>query len=188
MDSIQLRFPTLAENILNRLEDQSLLKYQESSKNSYDFLNNEKFFWMRILKKYNKYFETSKESWKKAIHKTPTGVVKKLALAVLNFFSTESDQFIKIHFCLNEEQLSLLTPSLICAYDGDLNLFEEMNQKTSLPNQAKADTSPIHLAAYRGNMAICRLILNRTGNENPKGKYGATTLQYAACSGSLEVL
>ena len=70
METIQLRFPTLAKNILNNLEDQSLLKYQESSKENYDFLKSEKFYWMRIIIKYDKYFETSNESWKKTILKT----------------------------------------------------------------------------------------------------------------------
>ena len=187
MDRIQQRFPTLAENILNNLEDKNLLKYKDSSKCNYHFLKNEKFYWVRILKKYHKYFEANEKSWKKAIYKTPTEVVQNLALAVVNFFNTESEEFIKDNFCLNEEQLPQLTPSIIAAYDGDLKLFEEINQKTSDHHQALADTSPIHLAAYRGNLAICKLLFNSTGNKNPKGSYGATTLQYAACSGSLEV-
>ena len=140
MDRIQLRFPTLAENILNNLEDQSLQKYKDSTRDNYDFLTNERFYWIRILKKYNKYFETSKESWKKAISKTPTGDVKKIALAVLKFFHTESEEFIKMNFCLNEDQLPQLTPLIIAAYDGDLNLFEKMIQKTFVPHQAKVGT------------------------------------------------
>ena len=98
METIQLRFPTLAKNILNNLEDQSLLKYQESSKENYDFLKSEKFYWMRIIIKYDKYFETSNESWKKTILKTNAGFLKKLAMALFNFIKLESDGIIKTHF------------------------------------------------------------------------------------------
>ena len=63
MDVIQKRFPTLAVNILNNLDDKSLVKYKESNKENCEFLVQERFYWIRILKKYNRYFETSKESW-----------------------------------------------------------------------------------------------------------------------------
>ena len=89
MDVIQIRFPTLAVKILNNVDDQSLLKYKESDKDNCEFLRQERFYWMRILKKYrkkyNEYFEACNESWRKAISKTPTGFVKKLAMAVFIF-------------------------------------------------------------------------------------------------------
>ena len=127
MDVIQIRFPTLAVKILNNVDDQSLLKYKESDKDNCEFLRQERFYWMRILKKYrkkyNEYFETCNESWRKAISKTPTGFVKKLAMAVFNFFKSVSNHFLKIHFCPKEDKFSPLTPVLIAAYDGDINLF-----------------------------------------------------------------
>jgi hypothetical protein len=176
MDVIQIRFPTLAVKILDNLDDQSLLKYKKSNRNNWEFLGQERFYWIRILKKYrkkyNEYFETCKESWRKAISKTSTGIVKKLAMAVFTFFKTASNRFLKIHFCPKEDKFSPLTPVLIAAYDGDLNLFQQMDEKTSDANQAKSETSPIHLAAFRGNMAICRLLLNESENKNPYSKQG----------------
>ena len=182
METIQLRFPTLAKNILNNLEDQSLLKYQESSKDNYDFLKSEKFYWMRIIKKYNKYFETCNESWKKAILKTNAEFLKKLAMALFNFIKLESDDLIKTHF-----QEDALTPVLIAAYDGDVCFFEQIKDKTLDTIQTNAKISSLNLAAYKGNFALCNLLLNKLENKNPNGKYGATSLMYAACSGNLEV-
>ena len=98
MDVIQKRFPTLAVNILNILDDQSLLKYKESNRENCEFLGQERFYWIRILKKYNEYFETSKESWKMSISKIKAGFVKKLAMATMNFFKTASVDFRKGHF------------------------------------------------------------------------------------------
>ena len=91
MDVIQKRFPTLAVNILNKVCDKSLLTYKESNKENCEFLVQERFYWIRILKNYNIYFETNKESWKKAISKTPCGIVKKLATAVITFIKKDSD-------------------------------------------------------------------------------------------------
>ena len=120
MDVIQIRFPTLAVKILNNLDDQSLLKYKKSNRENCEFLSQERFYWMRILKKYrkkyNEYFETCKESWPKAISKTRTGFVKKLAMAVFTFFKTVSDSFLQIDFCPKEDKFSPLTPVLIAAY------------------------------------------------------------------------
>ena len=184
MDVIQKRFPTLAVNILNNLDDKSLLKYKESNKENCEFLVQERFYWIRILKNYNIYFETNKESWKKAISKTPCGIVKKLATVVITFIKKDSYYFYTPHFSMKKEQL---TPLLIAVYDGDLTFFQKINEKTSEPNQAKSGISPIHFAAYRGNLTLCKLLLNEQEKKNSHGRNGATALHYAAMSGNLEV-
>ena len=89
MDIIVRRFPTLAVNILNNLDDQSLVKFKEADRKSFEFIIQERFYWIRILKKFNELFETSKESWNISISKTPAGFVKKLAMAVLTYFNEE---------------------------------------------------------------------------------------------------
>ena len=160
MDVIQIRFPTLAVKILNNLDDQSLMKYKKSNRDNSKFLGQERFYWIRILKKFNDYFETSRDTWRKAISKTSTGIVKKLAIAVFTFFKTESDSFIEIHFSLKENKSSPLMPVLIAAYDGDPNFFQQMNEKSSDLKKSQCKTKQIQFAAYRGNMAICRLLLN----------------------------
>ena len=184
MDVIQKRFPTVAVNILNSLDDQSLFNYKESDKENCEFLGQERFYWIRILKKYNRYFETSKESWKKAISKTPACFIKKLAMAVVTIFKNESDQSWKFLFCLNQAQF---TPVIVSAFDGDLDLFQLMNQKTYDSTQTQSMTSLIHLAAYRGDLAICKLLLNESENKNPSSRYDTKILHYAAKSGNLEV-
>ena len=90
MDVIQKRFPTLAVNIFNNLDGQSLVNFKDTNKENYEFMDQERFYWIRILKKYNDYFETSKESWKKSTSKIQARFVKKLAMATLNFFKTAS--------------------------------------------------------------------------------------------------
>ena len=151
-----------------------------SNKENCEFLVQERFYWIRILKKYNVlYFETSKETWKKAISKTPCGIVKKLATAVITFLKRDSDYFKTPHITMKKEHL---TPLLIAAYDGDLDFFQKLNEKNSDPNQTKSEISPIHFAAYRGNLTLCKLLLNESENKNSCG-----ILHFAALGGNLEV-
>ena len=188
MDVIQKRFPTVAVKILNNLDDQSLLKYRESDKDNCEFLGQERFYWIRLLKKYNRYLEANKESWKRALSKTPAGFIKKLAMAVFTIFKTESDQCWKIYFLHNQDHF---TPVFVSAYDGDLDLFQQMIQKTSESNKTQSKTSrptsPIHLAAKIGNLAICKLLLHESEIRNPSWRYDTKILHYAAKSGNLEV-
>ena len=99
MDIIVRRFPTLAVNIFNNLDDQSLVKFKKTDRESFEFINQERFYWIRILIKYNELFETGKESWNISISKTPAGFVKKLAMAVLTYCN---DDQLKEEFDLAE--------------------------------------------------------------------------------------
>ena len=90
MDVIQKRFPTLAVNIFNNLDDQSLVNFKDANRENYEFMDQERFYWIRILEKYSEYFETSNESWKMSTSKIHAIFVKKLATAVINFFKTAS--------------------------------------------------------------------------------------------------
>ena len=187
MDIIARRFPHLAVNIANNLDDQSLVKFRKATGKNSEFQKQNRLYWIRILKKYKKtYFETSNESWKKAISKTPIEFVRKLAMAALNFFKTASEDikdFIEVDFHpWNKEQL---TPLHIAAYDGDLNFFQEVKKITFTINQylKQSRIAPIHLAAYRGHLALCRQLLE-DWNEN---KIPCAVLHYAAVAGHLEV-
>ena len=123
-----------------------------------------------------------------SISKIQCGFVKKLALATLNFFKTAPEvfeDFIEMHFYHKEYRL---TPLLIAAYGGDLNLFLQVQERTSNLNQTSTqyETLPIHLAAYRGHIELCRHLLEKSENKNPKGYKEFTTLHYAAVAGHLE--
>ena len=91
MDFIVKRFPTLAVNISKNLDDQSLVNFKDANRENYVFMDQERFYWIRILKRYSEHFETSKKSWNISISKTSAGFVKKLAMAVLTYFNEEAD-------------------------------------------------------------------------------------------------
>ena len=182
MDIIVRRFPTLAVNILNNLDDQSLVKFKEADRKSFEFIIQERFYWIRILKKYHELFETSKESWNISISKTPTGFVKKLAMAVLTYCNVE----LKEDFFLPED--GQLIPLIIAAFDGDVNFFQQVKEKTFNLNQTSSgfDTSPISIAAYKGHIALCRHLMNEV-EDKMFSKDGENPLLISAAFGHLEV-
>ena len=193
MDIIVRRFPTLAVNIINNLDDKSLVKFKDINRENHEFMDQERFYWIRILRKYSKYFETNKESWMMSISKIQARFVKKLAMATLNFFKTAPrdledviDVHLKIFFFPREDQL---TPLLIAAYNVDLSFFQQVKERTTnlKPPMTESDASPIHLAAFGGHITLCRHLLVELENKNSITKNGLTTLDYAAVAGHLEV-
>ena len=183
MDIIVRRFPILAVSIFNNLDDQSLVKFKEADRESCEFIILERFYWIKILKRYSEHFETSKKSWNISISKTPAGFVKKLAMTVLTYFKEVADPE-------NEEsdpENDQLTPLDIAAYDGDVNFFQQVKEKTFDQNQtlSQLDTS-INLAAYKGNIALCRHLMNESEDKN-FNKDGENPLLYSVFSGHLEV-
>ena len=185
MDVIQKRFPTLAVNIFNNLDGQSLVNFKDTNKENYEFMDQERFYWIRILKKYNDYFETSKESWKMSTSKIQARFVKKLAMATLNFFKTASVFMIDSF----SPTINQLTPLQIAAYDGDVDFFRKVKERTTNLNLTSThlEVDPIHLAAYRGHVELCRHFLEESENKKIIGKCQSTSLHYAALGGHFEV-
>ena len=190
MDIIVKRFPVLVEKISNNLDNQSLVKFKKANRENVEFMIQNRFYWIRILKNYNAFFETSKESWKKSISKTPTEFIRQLAMAALHFFKTASEDiehFIEVNFHpWNDGAFyQQLTPLHIASYGGDINFFYEVKKVTLDLNQClkQSRIAPIHLAAYRGHIALCRQLLE-DWNED---KIPCAVLHYAAVAGHLEV-
>ena len=127
-------------------------------------MDQERFYWIRILKKYSECFETSKESWKMSTSKIQARFVKKLALATLNFFETASLFFKNVFSPMTKQ----LTPLLIAAYDGDLDFFRQVKERTSNLNHTSTqlDIYPIHVAARRGHIDLSRHLLEESENKN----------------------
>ena len=90
METFYKRFPIASKMVLNNLDDQSLRNSKEASREISEFLDNGRFFWIRIIEKYKDNFNGFEKSWKEVINKTPTDVLKQLAKSVEKFFKTYS--------------------------------------------------------------------------------------------------
>ena len=86
MEDLGRRFPLISEIILNNVDDKSLTNFRKASRDNSNFLDNERFYWIRNIKRYSANFEEFQESWKKVINKTPVDFLKNLAIDVHSFF------------------------------------------------------------------------------------------------------
>ena len=86
MEDLGRRFPLISQIILNNVDDKSLTKFRKASRENSNFLENERFYWIRRIKRYFSNFEEFQESWKKVIKKTPVDFLKDLAIDVHSFF------------------------------------------------------------------------------------------------------
>ena len=123
MDNCCKRFPDVGKMILNNLNDQSLARSKKASRGIAVFLENERFYFVRIIRKYDEQFEGFEESWNEVINKTPIDFLKQLAVAVEDFFKEN-------YWRKN------LTPLHIAAEKDDLGLCEKIITKTSNKNPA----------------------------------------------------
>ena len=73
--------------ILENVDDQSLVTFKETSREMFDFINDERFYWLRILRKYNGSFVEFSKSWRMVIQKNPVEIVREIAVAVEKFFN-----------------------------------------------------------------------------------------------------
>ena len=172
MEETILRFPVIAEQIFDQLDDRSLTKCRGISKTWYGAT--ERLQWIRKFQKLTKENKNHQISWKSALVKMPTEFLKKLVL-----ICEEVPQSISRWQC---------SPLHTAAYSGDLQLFEHI-YKNSMDKNPK-DTMgriPFHTAAGHGRLEIFEFIMERAEDKNPKDGNGWTTLHYAAAEGHLKI-
>ena len=85
LEKIFLRFPVIGEGILNRLDNQSLLLFKKASHEIRNFVINERFYCIRIIRQYIGNRKEFSNYWKKMITKTPVEIIKLLGVAVNHF-------------------------------------------------------------------------------------------------------
>ena len=142
MDILCKRFPLVVKRVLDNLDDQSLIRSKEASRRIAESLDNEKSYWIRILKKHNEKFTGCEESWREVIHKVPIDFVKQLAIAVQQVF--------KYFWCKKQ-----VAPLHIAVEVGSFQLCQYVISKTKNKNPADNDgRTPIHKAAMTGRLDI----------------------------------
>ena len=136
------RFPHIGESILNKLDNQSLINCKEASQELSEFLEKERFFWIRILTNYSKHYDTFLDFWKMAVNRTSIEIVRHLAVATKAFFTSQENTNYKVS--INNQ---------IC-YDSSLT---------------KLMWSPIHVVAVFGNLELIEHILQKICKNIPSG-------------------
>jgi hypothetical protein len=120
------RFPHIGESIFNNLDNQSLINCKEASQELSEFLEKERFFWLRILRNYSKHYDTFQDFWKMAVNRTSIQIVKHLAVATKTCYPNQIIYQISYDSSLTKIMWS---PIHVPAVFGNLQLIEHVLQK-----------------------------------------------------------
>ena len=189
MDNLCKRFPHLAGRIFDQVDDRSLGKCKEISGEVLEFLDNERFFWIRLMKKYEGRLKDFPNLWKPVIDKTPVEKVKQITLAVSLFFRGN-------HLYSNDVKYSRIRQwslIFISANHGDLALIQFFVDKIKFKNFGQTERiNALFLAASKGHLEIYDLLTSKLRDKNPGktsllNREGTTPLHKAARNGHFEV-
>ena len=64
---------------------ETLINFKEGGRNNAAFLGKERFYWIRIIQRYNCLTRIHQDDWKRVISNTPVETIKELAFAVHQF-------------------------------------------------------------------------------------------------------
>ena len=178
MEIICLRFPLVADRILKKVDNHTLVNFKESSKGNYNFINGERFYWLRILQTKCQMDGLFSEYWKKTSKMTPVEVVKNLAVASIKL----SKEFI-------DNKIWDWSPFHLAAAFGNLELYKWIEKKVGELQllQNSKQTTPLHLSAYHGRLEIFKHLLEKSSDKNPKNKFDVTPLHLAATNGHFDI-
>ena len=158
INKMMLRFPHLAQDTFKELDNKTMVNCRKVSKIWCNFIDNEKFQWVRKVQRYVFFKEMFNAQWNMVMKKTPVGNIKELSLAVQQFFKQDQSR--------SGEQWS---PLQIAGAYGHLQLYRYIIEKIGNDNtddDADGITS-FHLAAQNGHLAICSFIIENTEDKNP---------------------
>ena len=124
MEKLCQAFPCIGKMIFMTLDDQSLVRIIEASRKLAEFLESQRFYWIRCIKIYDGHFAGFEISWKQVIKKTSVTVIKELTVAVKKFFAS--------HLFYG------LDPLHIASENGNLQLCQNVIMKTN--NNKARDT------------------------------------------------
>ena len=182
MEDICLKFPHIAGKVFKNVDNQTLVNLQKSSRRINNFINGEKFYWLRIFQKYCQMAGYFSEYWKKIVKNTPLEVVKKLAMASFQFSKTFADK-----------KIGAWRPFHLAAAFGNLELYKWIEDKCGELPLLECSSSlghcsnPLHLSADHGSLEIFKYLLKKSVHKNPENEYGVTPLHLAAKNGHFDI-
>jgi hypothetical protein len=148
IDVMIARFPHVAADIFKELDNKTLTTCRNVSRPCCDYLDDEKFLYVRILQRYkaSRSMEIAYPLWNKVLKNTPVELVKEISVCTQQFFKDDASR--------SNFQWS---PLQIVAEQGNLELCKYIFEKTKyikLRNGSK--WTPLHIAARKGHEEICK--------------------------------
>ena len=115
MEEIVIRFPMIAQQILEQLDNQNLTKCRTVNKMLCSSIDENRLIWTRMIKNYIKVNGKFRKSWKLVMKKVPVKCLEDLALTTQKFGTV-----LGYHYA----------PQHIVAAFGSLSLYKFITEKT----------------------------------------------------------
>ena len=121
MEHLGQRHPILIKIMTSSVDDKTLVTLKKVSRGLYEFLEEERFYWLRVIQSYyeTNIYHRKYKSWKKLVDKTPSEMIKKLALALHQFIHLRSTSCQKqwppgtVSERMSYEQSAIFFPNLV---------------------------------------------------------------------------
>ena len=182
IDGFILRFPYIARDIFKELNNESLTTCRSVSRLWCDYLDDQKFCWVRMIQRYRRNMGNAYQQWKKVFKNTPVEFAKEISVSTQQFLASS---LLHIDYSRIEFHWS---PLHIAAGQGNIelckNIFEKI--KNTQPRIQYKWTS-LHLAARLGHEEICEFLMDNLEDKNPFDQNGMTPFHYAAERGLTNV-
>ena len=178
-----MRFPHLSEMIFDHLDNQSLANCKVVGKIWRIYIEEQKFYGIRIIKQTVKKFHKLSKSWFEVFKKGNTGTIMELRNCFDQF--EERRRKLKLHSVfINRE----VTPLHVSAGAGNILLYETI-YKIAKNKQPRTEDGfePVIYAISNYQVKMALFIIERMVDKNPKDKNGVTALYMAAKFGHVEV-
>ena len=154
MEELCQRFPSIAQKIMNDVDNKTLINFKEASKTTDYFLEKERFYWIRIIQRYNCLIGELHDVWKKVVKQTPIEIIKELAVAVHQFpqrmfFAVKPKQFPQTKF-------------------ENVTLFGKSISYLDFVQTLEPHWHPLIVAAACGSVNLCNHIIQKSGVTHPR--------------------
>ena len=187
MEVFYQRFPLVAQKVMDHVDDETLINFKEAGRNNAEFLGKERFYWLRIIQRYNCLIVELQEVWKKVVRKTPVEIIKELAIAVHQFPKTMFRQLSPVKVQILKRLGVPITPLdyvlkvekqwhplFVSAACGSVNLCNHIIQKVDVKDPRKTSwvvrgkLTPLVCAAYLNeDINVFEFLLEKTDYKNP---------------------
>ena len=178
-----MRFPHLSEMIFDHLDNQSLANCKVVGKIWRIYIEEQKFYGIRIIKQTVKKFHKLSKSWFEVFKKGNTGTIMELRNC-FDQFEKARKQNPNIVYEFNKE----ITPLHVSACAGNILLYESIH-KLAQNKQPRCENGnePVIHAIYLGHVEMALFIIKKMVDKNPKSNCGCTVLHTAARLGYVEI-
>ena len=175
IDGFILKFPDVARDIFKELNNESLTTCRSVSRLWRDYLDDQKFCWVRMIQRYRKNMGNAYQQWKKVFKNTPVEFAKEISVSTQQFFTSS---FLHLDTSRIEFHWS---PLHIAAAQGNLDLCKYIFEKIkNTQPRIQYKWTALHVAAKLGHEEICEFLMVNLEDKNPSDQNGKTPFHYAA--------